>query len=381
MPVIQEPLYIGGVLCALILLSVWLASKKVLKFLGVPIIVILLAAIASNMGVIPSAASGNALYSGIFTYLAPIGIFILMLEVDLKSIREAGGPMLMMFLIGTLATICGTLAAWWIVKPASIIGTDAHAVAGMYAATYIGGSINLNAVAIHYGVTNNGQLFAAVNVVDNLIGTIWIMATIIIPRWLQKLRPRKHLHRPGTTFDFATHHNERIDVMSLAVIGALGLLTVSFSNWLGKTVPSIPAVITITTIALAFAQMRFVKKIKGIHTIGLFVIFIFLAAVGTLCDVRTLVNTGSVAVALLVFVVILVLVHGLIIFGVGALLKQDWDIIAIASQANIGGNTTAIATAESLERPDLLLPGMLAGSLGNAIGTYAGLLIAGFLSA
>jgi len=74
-------------------------------------------------------------------------------------------------------------------------------------------------------------------------------------------------------------------------------------------------------------------------------------------------------------------VHGLIIFGVGALLKQDWDIIAIASQANIGGNTTAIATAESLDRPDLLLPGMLAGSLGNAIGTYAGLLIAGFLSA
>ena len=58
---------------------------------------------------------------------------------------------------------------------------------------------------------------------------------------------------------------------------------------------------------------------------------------------------------------------------------MDWDMIAVASQANIGGNTTAIAAAESLQRPDLLLPGMLVGSLGNAIGTYVGFAVAALL--
>jgi uncharacterized membrane protein len=45
----------------------------------------------------------------------------------------------------------------------------------------------------------------------------------------------------------------------------------------------------------------------------------------------------------------------------------------------VGGNTTALASAESLNRPDLLIPGVLVGSLGNAVGTYAGFFIAGML--
>jgi len=101
--------------------------------------------------------------------------------------------------------------------------------------------------------------------------------------------------------------------------------------------------------------------------------------IGTLCDLGALVEAGDLAGTLLLFVGILVAVHGLVLFGIGALLKMDWDMIAVASQANIGGNTTAIAAAESLQRPDLLLPGMLVGSLGNAIGTYVGFAVAALL--
>jgi uncharacterized membrane protein len=79
-------------------------------------------------------------------------------------------------------------------------------------------------------------------------------------------------------------------------------------------------------------------------------------------------------------VTILVLIHGLVIFGVGAMLKMDWDVIAVVSQANVGGNTTALASAESLNRADLLIPGVLVGSLGNAVGTYAGFFVVGILS-
>jgi uncharacterized membrane protein len=108
-------------------------------------------------------------------------------------------------------------------------------------------------------------------------------------------------------------------------------------------------------------------------------ILIFLAVIGTLCDFRALAQTGEVAGTLLLFVGLLVLIHGLVIFGVGAMFKMDWDVIAVASQANVGGNTTAIAAAESLNRPDLLIPGVLVGSLGNAIGTYIGFAVAGML--
>jgi len=52
---------------------------------------------------------------------------------------------------------------------------------------------------------------------------------------------------------------------------------------------------------------------------------------------------------------------------------------SIASNANIGGTATAAVCANRLGRPDLQLPGILAGAIGNAIGTYAGIFVAGFL--
>ena len=61
------------------------------------------------------------------------------------------------------------------------------------------------------------------------------------------------------------------------------------------------------------------------------------------------------------------------------LFYRDWELISIASQANIGGSTSAMALAESFGRMELILPAILIGSLGNAIGTYIGFLVAGIL--
>jgi uncharacterized membrane protein len=54
-------------------------------------------------------------------------------------------------------------------------------------------------------------------------------------------------------------------------------------------------------------------------------------------------------------------------------------MIAIASQANVGGGTTAMALAESMGRKELIVPAILVGSLGGAIGTYLGFSVAGIL--
>jgi len=39
------------------------------------------------------------------------------------------------------------------------------------------------------------------------------------------------------------------------------------------------------------------------------------------------------------------------------------------------GSSTAIALAESFNRKELILPAILVGSLGNALGTYLGFLV------
>ena len=59
----------------------------------------------------------------------------------------------------------------------------------------------------------------------------------------------------------------------------------------------------------------------------------------------------------------------------GRFFYRDWYMIAIASQANVGGSASAIALAETFDRKDLILPSILVGTLGNAIGTYLGFFV------
>lgn len=375
----SDPIYVSGMLCIFVLLSVWLGNFKLGKSIGAPILAILLTAFAANIGVIPTATSGHPVYTGVFVYLAPLGIFIALLEVDLRSLKKAGIPILTMFGIGAMGTVIGVFSAWFIVRPAMEIGSLANVIAGMYTGTYIGGSINFNAVALAYQVNEHADLYAATTVVDNLIGTPWIIITLILPKYLQKFYPRKKLLADSGNKQ-SIKKSESITMAGLAAIFGLGLLAMAFSKMIFHYYPNIPEIITLTTLALILAQFPFIKKLSGVHTIGFFLIMIFLATIGTLCDLSTLTGLGSLAGTLILFVTILVLIHGLVIFGVGAILKMDWDVIAVASQANIGGNTTALASAESLNRPDLLIPGVLVGSLGNALGTYVGFFVVGLLA-
>lgn len=377
MSITQEPLFIAGTLCIAVFFAHWLTRFSWGKTVGTPIWVILTCALISNAGLIPSAMEGSPVYDGVFLYLAPLGIFIALLEVDLRSLKKAGLPLLLMFLLGSLATVIGVLVSWYVVNPAAEIGPLASAVAGMYTGTYIGGSINFNAIALHYQVNEAGNLFAAATVVDNLIGTPWIVATLLLPKFLQKRFPRKKLNTglQGEKISGV----ENISIGSLAALLALGLLGMTLSKALVAYFPQVPEIIFLTTLALILAQFPSVKQLYGKQTVGFFFILVFLAVIGTLCDIGALAGVGSLAGTLLLFVGLLIFIHGLVIFGVGAAFKMDWDVIAVASQANVGGNTTALASAESLNRPDLLIPGVLVGSLGNALGTYVGFAIAGFL--
>lgn len=367
-------LFVAATLCFAVFFASWLARFSWGKSVGTPIFVILICAVFANTGVIPSAMDGHPIYDGVFTYLAPLGIVIALLEVDLKSLKKAGLPLLLLFLLGSFATVVGVLVSWLLVQPADPIGPLAPAVAGMYTGTYTGGSINFNAIALHYKVNEVGPLFAATTVVDNLVGTPWIIATLILPKYLQKLFPRKKL--AFSSSGEKAQSQEAISISSISSILTLALLGMAVSKVVVAWYPQVPEILVLTSIALILAQFPAVQQLRGKHTLGYFFILVFLAVIGTLCDLSALADVGDLSINLILFVTILILVHGLVIFGIGSLFKMDWDMIAVASQANIGGNTTALAAAESLGRPDLLIPGVLVGSLGNAIGTYIGFAVA-----
>ena len=376
----SDPLFIVSVLAALIAVSEWLARKTWLRHLGSALVVIVLTAVAANSGLIPTYSDDIAVYSGVFTYVAPLAIFLLVLQVDLRGILRAGLPMTGMFLLGAGGTVCGVLAGMWAVGGQEAFGAVHHALGGMFVATYVGGSVNYNALALHYDVVRQGTLYAGAAAVDSAMTVLWMVVTVAIPRWLGKgERSHETANVEPKLARAEASDAERVEPFDVALLIALAGVAVWASNLMGAWA-SVPSVLVLTTIALLLAQVPRVQRLAGARVIGWLAVMLFLAVIGALCDLHALAQIGALGRHLLVFVTIILAVHGAVVFGVGALLRLDPALSAVASQANIGGSTSALALARSLRREDLALPSILVGALGNAVGTYLGFLMAAWLA-
>jgi len=386
MSFIQQPVYLLAALTLLILFSEWLSTKKFFKHIGSATLVIIAGALASNLKIIPSSSETAPLYDKIFSYAAPIGIFFLLLEVKLKDLKLAGMPMLVMFIAGSLATVAGVLAGYYFLSPRQHI-PFAPAIAGMFTGTYTGGSINLNAVALNYKVNEDGTLYAAVNAVDNILTTVWMIVTIFLPPFIQKWIPHKKASPPELKNlseeeirEMMSQVKTETSVKDLSALLVLALGSLFIAGQIAALVPQIPSILLLTVFALVLAQLPFVHKLKGGRVMGVFLVMLFLVVIGAYCDIGALLRSGEMAGTLLAWDALIIFIHGLLIFAIAWIFRQDWDIVFVASNANIGGATSAPVCATSLGRPDLQLPGILAGSVGTAIGTFLGLLIAALLT-
>lgn len=378
----SNPLWVLTILVANILISEWLEKNTFLRHLGTTLLVILLTAVVANLGVIPSATESSIVYEAIFTFVAPLSVFFLLLDVRLADLRKAGMPMLTMFILGALGTALGALLAVWVIDAPVVFGVHYKALAGMLTGTYIGGSLNLNAIALHYGVMKEGGLYAGTVAVDNILTTVWMVATLTLPRVLGRLWKRVGgKASAGNIKEKLPEEKEMVSIWSLAALLALGGGSLLAADWLAAWLNEafgwhFPSILIVTTIALVLAQFEGIRKLQGSRLLGLFTVYLFLAVIGAFCELAALQGIGELAIYLGAFTLIVIMVHGLVVFGVGGLLRCDWDVIAIASQANVGGASSAMALAKSLKRDDLLLPSIVAGSLGIALGTYIGFLVA-----
>ena len=382
-------LFVAAVLCGLVALSEWLVRKTPARHIGSALLVILLTAVVANLGLIPTGSTAEApvpVYDGIFSILAPLSIFWLLLGVDLRAVLRAGPAVVGMFLIGTAATAVGVLVGMWVVKGPETIGPSFNALGGMFAGTYTGGSLNFNAVAIGYRVMEDGPLFAGAVAVDNIVTTVWIMATLALPRLLIPFWPTRTaaVDAPAAAEGpllGIEDDTETLHPLDLGLILGLGLGALWVSEWavgaLAAAGMAIPGILILTVVALVIAQFPIAARLKGARLLGMVGVYLFLAVVGAFCDVVALQRLGSLGMTLLAFTSIAVAVHGLVVFGVARLFKVDLAIAAVTSQANVGGGTSALALARSLGRDDLVLPAVLVGSLGTALGTFVGFWVAG----
>ena len=363
----DQPLALVVLIIGLTALGLRLESRwRWAQRLGASLLIILMGAMLGNLGLVPAVSPVYDIFTGPLTSLA---IVWLLLAVDLRQLRSAGPQMLAAFAAAATGTVVGALVSAAIFARAF---DQVWKLAGVLTGTYCGGSLNFVAVGREVGL--GGSLYVAAAAADNVTTTLWMLICIAVPAWLTGSRAEDG-HGP-TTRDRGGPWSlqlSRLRYGHLAVLILLGFLVLVSTDWLAPYVPGVPRIILLTTIALALAHLPAVRRLDGALVLGTVALNGFFAVMGISSRIWEILRVGPEVFFMTASVVA---IHGLVLVGAARLLGIDLPIVAVASQAAIGGPSTAMALAASQGWRELVLPGIVVGLLGYALGNYLGLVVA-----
>lgn len=338
------------------------------------VIAILTAIAAANLRIIPHSAPA---FDFVFSYFVPVLIPLFLFKANLRHMLFETTRMTGAFLIASAGTVIGVLIAVSLLDlsslaPAANIDPALReaGIAGLFASTYIGGSVNYAALGEITGLSSDASFFSAATATDNLFSAVFLSVLALLPglNWLAKYFTQ-HEHGEEAAKEVV---EERISATSLTLALAIAITFVAVGDAITAAIgmPSLRyAIITGLALAAATAFPHWMERLHGGFEIGVGLAFVFFAAIAAGANLEAMIR---IAPLLIVLVLILLSVHLLVLLLVGRLFRLTLPELVTASNAAVLGATTAPALAAARGWHDLVTPGVLVGVLGYALGTFTG---------
>lgn len=358
-----------AILLSVAAFGLWAEKTKWGSKLSAVVISILGTFVLSNLSIIPSSAPA---YDMVWAYLVPLAIPLLLFKANLKRIIKEAGPTLLAFIFGGIGTAIGTFIAFMLIP----LGEHGWQLAAIFSSTYIGGSMNYVAAAEAVQL-HSGDLLAAGVAADNLVMAAYFLVLFALPsvKFLQKMFPTKHQddvdensHIPHDKIDESKSPNLLNMSKALAISASICAGGFLLSDWIAIQGTGILIITALVVIAATVFHEQ-MSQIHGADQIGTYLMQIFFAAIGASANISVVLEYGPV---LFVFAALILTIHLLFILTAGKIARLDLAEIVIASNANMGGPTTAAAMAVARKWKELVIPAILCGTLGYAVATFIG---------
>lgn len=337
------------------------------------VIVILGAIAAANIGLIPHQ---SPTYDFVFTFVVPILIPLFLLQADLRRVFREASRTTLAFLIASAGTVLGVLVAVSVLDLSQLanqsdtaITAKEGAIAGLFAATYIGGSVNYAALGEMTGLITDRSFFSAATAADNLFSALYLSLIASLPA-LSSLARWYPEHRMSELVE--TEVPPTISAQSLCLALSISVILVVISDmvaaaWTGPSTRYV--VLTALTLVLATAVPQIRRLTSGGFELGIALSFSFFASIAAGADIEAMVSKAPMLGAL---VAMLLAVHLGVLLLVGKLCRLTLPELLTASNAAILGATTAPTMAAAKGWKDQVTPGVLVGVIGYALGTFVG---------
>lgn len=332
-----------------------------------------------------------SLASDISSVLVCIAMPLILFSADLLSLRSLAKPMLSSFLLNVVAVLITATASFFLFR-GLIPGVEK--VCAMLIGTYTGGTPNM--FAIGHGIGASSEQMLMVQTSDMIAGGIYFFLLVsCLPGLLKKFMPEyRYVNADRADSDAQAVYGRKqgkpgfknyLFGVGLAVfcaalaMGICILIPSKYGNTglakLGEHTAIIMLLVTTFGIALSFAKK--VRTCPGTYYAGQYCILMFSVAMGLCFDVKAV--TGG---ALLIFVALMAVQFGTVIvhFILAKFCRIDYHTSMITSTAGVFGPAFIIPVAKALKNDEIILPGIICGIFGYAIGNYLGLGFGALLS-
>ncbi len=266
---------------------------------------------------------------------------------------------------------------------------DADILGGMAMGLYTGGTPNLNAIGSAMGLDRD--VIALSNLADMMVGGIFYVFLLVLAKPLvDKLLGKFTRNRTYLTSDVKVENYESLERVPLkSVRGVLFCVLLSFlmaltSALIGVVIwfligePEgelltylVPALlIGVTVFGLIGSFNNSIRKVRGNNLIGQYLILVFSFALASSLD---LTNIGANFVNIILFFGIITVGTFILHIIISYFFKVETDCTLIVITAGIYGPAFVPAVAKQIKNEDMIVPGLIVGSLGYAVGTFLGI--------
>ncbi|KAL7490225.1 hypothetical protein ACHAW6_015992 [Cyclotella cf. meneghiniana] len=355
------------------------------KALSAPLVTMLISLCLANVGFIPFS---SPVYGLVNRFLVPLAVPLFLVPLflfdsDLKRVVRDAGSLLVAFLIGAVSTIVGTLCSFLLI-PMKSLGDQGWKVASALTARHIGGAINFVAVADTLNI--DGGVVSAAIAADNVVVALYFafLFYLAIPGTNDdssdtELKPNVGGYN-GTlplSEEIALPNEKNAQSITTSTI-AYSMATASCLVTVGTMLtqamcPTLSSLVltSLLTVASATIFPNWFQRLRSSGTaVGILFLQLFFAASGA---AGSLVLVLRQAPSLIAFSALQLAIHFMVLVGLGKLFRMNTNELLLASNANVGGPTTAAAMAQAKEWQRLVLPALLVGVLGYAMATAVAL--------
>lgn len=369
---ISDPLLLFAYMFAVVAVARWMEGRYMwVEKISSAVVCTLLGLLLANVGLTPHTSPA---FDAVFTFAIPYAIVLVIMSSDLRELMKAGKPMIFMFVVASVGSFIGGLAAGLIFTP--VVGPETWKLSGAFSGAFAGGGMNFAAVG--QGLDVDASTFAAAAVADNLSTVPYLLLQVALVGVLGATFFRRTGRDAGATAVGPDEDpvamrriwtDSDVSITDLALLAAIPMAALWTARQLTTVVPGFPEVLWLTTIALILAQVPWVKKLRGAEMVSYFALHIFFIALGAASVIAEVFEAG---LPIFFFMFAIIGVHVVVAYTIGWLSRVDLPTVSVASQAAIGGPGSALALGMAMGWHRLVMPGVLVGIFGYALGNYLG---------